>query len=100
MQAKAPTFLDHCMAAIPWGEYAIVGFTSTFEQNIASLSLAARIKATYPNIVIVFGGANWEAEMGIELHRQFPFVDFVCSGEADLSFPALVERILPGDASD
>jgi ribosomal peptide maturation radical SAM protein 1 len=89
-------FLDYCLAAIPWEEYAIVGFTSTFEQNIASLSLARRIKAAYPDITLVFGGANWEAEMGIELQRQFPFVDYVCSGEAERSFSALAQQVLTG----
>jgi len=86
-------FLDHCMAAVSWSDYAIVGFTSTFEQNIASLALAKRIKEAYPKISIVFGGANWEAGMGHELHRRFSFVDYVCSGEAEESFPALVQRI-------
>ena len=86
-------FLDHCMASIEWDRYDVVGFTSTFEQNIASLALAKRIKADHPSLRTVFGGANWEGEMGVELHRQFPFVDFVCSGESELSFPALVESI-------
>ena len=92
-------FLDHCMAVVPWDEYAIVGFTSTFEQNIASLALAKRIKAEHPQITIVFGGANWEDEMGRELHRQFHFVDYVCSGEGEESFPALVQQLLDGKAT-
>jgi ribosomal peptide maturation radical SAM protein 1 len=78
----------------PWEDYAAVGFTSTFEQNIASLALAKRIKAAHPHVAIVFGGANWEGEMGQELHRQFRFVDYVCSGEADESFPRLAALIL------
>jgi ribosomal peptide maturation radical SAM protein 1 len=32
--------------------------------------------------------------MGLELHRQFPFIDFVCRGESDFLFPALVEPLL------
>lgn len=95
-----PHFLDYCMAVIPWGDYAMVGFTSTFEQNIASLALAKRIKATYPQIAIIFGGANWEGEMGCELHRKFPFVDYVCSGEAENSFPALVKSVLAGEVGE
>lgn len=87
-------FLDHCMATIPWKEYGLVGFTSTFEQNIASLALARRIKQAYPKISIVFGGANWEADMGHEFHRQFTFIDYVCSGEAEESFPVLARRVL------
>ena len=89
-----PHFIAHCLEAIPWRDYAIVGFTSTFEQNIASLALARRIKAAHPSVTIVFGGANWEGEMGEALHERFPFVDYVCSGEADESFPMLVERVL------
>src|SRR5262245_29395884 len=70
-------FLDYCLTLVPWNEYAVIGFTSTFEQNIASLALARRLKYAYPDISVVFGGANWEAEMGLELHHQFPFVDYV-----------------------
>jgi ribosomal peptide maturation radical SAM protein 1 len=100
IRSFVPHFLAYCMEYITWEEYAIVGFTSTFEQNIASLSLAKQIKAAYPEIAIIFGGANWEGEMGIELHRQFEFVDFVCSGEADESFSMLVERILTGESQN
>lgn len=89
-----PTYLDYCLQSVPWQDYALVGFTSTFEQNLASLALARRLKELHPNLVIVFGGANWEAGMGRELHSQFPFVDFVCSGEAEESFPALVQTVM------
>ena len=96
VRSLAGHFLDHCMASVDWRRYALVGFTSTFEQNLASLALARRVKAAHPDVRIVFGGANWEGDMGLELHRRFPFVDYSCSGEAELSFPALVERVLSG----
>lgn len=95
-----PHFLTYCLTTIPWQEYALVGFTSTFTQNLASLALAQRLKATYPELKIAFGGANWEGEMGQELHQQFSFIDYVCSGEADESFPLLVQRLLAGQAID
>ena len=94
IRSMVPHFMDYCLKSVPWDDYAIVGFTSTFEQNIASLALAQQIKQNYPKISIVFGGSNWEGEMGQELHRKFPFVDYVCSGEAEQTFPALVQRIL------
>ena len=84
IRSLVPYFLDHCMRTIAWENYTLVGFTSTFEQNIASLALAKRIKAAYPDIAIVFGGANWEADMEQELHHQFPCVGYICSGEARL----------------
>lgn len=96
VRAMAGKFLDHCMGCIPWRQYAVVGFTSTFEQNLASLALAKRIKVAHPCIATVFGGANWEGVMGEELHRQFSFVDYVCPGEADESFPALAALLRAG----
>ena len=89
-----PAFLDHCMAVFDWTQYTLVGFTSTFEQNLPSLALAKHIKSTHPGLPNVFGGGNWEGEMGLELHRRFPWVDYVCSGEADESFPRLVRTLL------
>ena len=84
-------FLVHCFETIDWSRYTLVGFTSMFQQNIASLALAARVKAAYPQLTIAFGGANWEDPMGVALRRRFPFVDLVFSGEADVSFPATLE---------
>ncbi len=92
-------FLDQCIETIRWDEYALVGFTTMFEQNLASVSLARRIKIKYPDIKVVFGGANCEGDMGLELHRQFKFIDYVCSGEGDVSFPQLVRKILNPELS-
>lgn len=92
----AGEFLDHCLASVPWAQYDIVGFSSTFQQNIPALALAKRIKAAWPDKIIVFGGANCEGEMGLELHRQFPFIDYVCRGESDALFPRLLEFLLVG----
>ncbi|CAN5819189.1 RiPP maturation radical SAM C-methyltransferase [soil metagenome] len=88
-----PEFLAACLEQIPWHAYDLIGFTSLFEQNLSSLSLARLVKERYPDKVIVFGGANCEDILGLSLHRCFPFVDFVCSGEADHTFPELVQRL-------
>jgi ribosomal peptide maturation radical SAM protein 1 len=89
-------FLNDCLNRVPWADYGVVGFTSSFQQNVASLALAKRVKRAFPEKKLVFGGANCEGEMGIELHRQFPFVDYVCSGEGDRAFPELVRRLAAG----
>jgi ribosomal peptide maturation radical SAM protein 1 len=91
LRAAVEPFLAHCLSTIDWSAYTLVGFTSTFQQNIASLALAARVKAMRPDITVAFGGANWEEEMGVALHRRFSFVDLAFSGEADQSFPAVLE---------
>lgn len=100
IKSHVKNFIDYCLNSIEWKDYSIVGFTSTFEQNIASLALAKKVKKFLPGIITVFGGANWEAEMGLELHRRFSFVDFVCSGEAEISFPALVKSILAEESPE
>ncbi len=90
----APQFLTWALTTVEWDQYDVVGFTSTFDQNVASLSLAKLIKDVYPDVRIVFGGANFDGEMGLEQFRAFPWIDYVVSGEGEHSFPPLVQRIL------
>ncbi len=92
----APQFLTWAMTAIDWGQYKLVGFTSTFDQNVASLTLAKMIKDLYPEVKIIFGGANYDGEMGMEYFRAFPFIDYVGVGEGEEVVPALVRHVLEG----
>ena len=93
-----PEFLDRALASRDWRQYDIVGFTSSFQQTMPSLCLARRIKQLRPDVKIMFGGAACESEMGVELLRQFPLVDYVFLGEADPTFPEVVRQVLAGDA--
>lgn len=95
----APQFLTQILTAIDWGQYRLVGFTSTFDQNVASLTMAKLIKDLYPSVTIVFGGANYDGEMGLEYFRAFPFIDHVVVGEGEESFPRLVRKVLGQDSS-
>ncbi|THJ20752.1 MAG: RiPP maturation radical SAM protein 1 [Nitrospira sp. CG24E] len=92
----APQFLTWALTAIDWGQYKVVGFTSTFDQNLASLTMAKLIKDLYPDVTIIFGGANYDGEMGLEYFRAFPFIDHVVIGEGEETFPTLVRAILEG----
>ena len=100
LRAHVASFLANCLERVPWDAYDIIGFSSVFEQNVPSLSLARRVKERFPRSVIVFGGANCEGVMGLALHRCFPFVDYVITGEADVTFPQLVLRLASGDRVD
>lgn len=93
-----PAFVDDCLDQVDWSVYGVVGFSSLFQQNVASLALARRIKRCHPEVVIVFGGANMEGEMGEEYCRAFACIDYVISGEADDAFPALLRKISSGEA--
>jgi ribosomal peptide maturation radical SAM protein 1 len=97
LQSRAERFIDSCVSMYDWSMYDIVGFTTTFQQNVAALALARRLKEIRPDIFIAFGGANCEGEMGLALHRLFPFVDLVCSGEGDIAFPSYARAHATGD---
>jgi radical SAM superfamily enzyme YgiQ (UPF0313 family) len=91
-----PTYIDACFDRIDWQSYRAVGFSSTFQQNVASLALAQRIKAKYPGVSIIFGGANMDGEMGVEYVRAFPCIDYAVIGEGDSVFPALLTCLAEG----
>ncbi len=91
-------FLHWSVEQILAGRPRVVGFTSVFQQHVASLAAARLLKQTAPDVVIVLGGANCEGVMGAETVRQFPFVDAVVSGEGEVIFPQLVTRVLAGES--
>ncbi|SVC64916.1 uncharacterized protein METZ01_LOCUS317770, partial [marine metagenome] len=93
---NANHFLVHCLNSFSWQDVEIAGFSSSFNQNLASLALAKRLKEHFPHITIVFGGANSETVMGEQLCRSFPFVDYAFSGDADISFLEFANGILSG----
>lgn len=96
-RSGAASFIDDCVRSVDWSEYAVLGLSSSFQQNMASLAFARRVKAIYPHMLVVFGGPNCSGEMGEELHRQYRFIDVVCLGEGDFVFPALVRCHLSGE---
>jgi ribosomal peptide maturation radical SAM protein 1 len=91
---QIPQFLKDYFNSVDWSKYVIVGFTTSNQQNCASLAMARLIKEAHPHIKIVFGGANCTGSMAEGTIRAFPFIDFVCQGEGDVSFPSLVNHIL------
>jgi ribosomal peptide maturation radical SAM protein 1 len=87
-------FLDACLERLNIEAYDAIGFTTSFQQTLASLSLGQRIKARFPEKIILMGGSNCEGIMGQELMQRFPWIDFVIGGEADNSLPELIRRIV------
>ncbi|MCW5590375.1 MAG: RiPP maturation radical SAM C-methyltransferase [Legionellales bacterium] len=94
LQREATYFIDECLEKIVAQQPRIVGFTSVFQQHLASLVLAKRLKKTAPETVIIFGGANCEGAMGLATLQHFPFVDAVVSGECDAIIVKLIQHYL------
>jgi ribosomal peptide maturation radical SAM protein 1 len=95
-----PAYLDTLVDAFPWKDVTVVGFSSTFQQNTASFALARRLKLRNPHIVTVFGGANFDSEMGPELVRTVDCIDIAVIGEGDETFPRLLKALANGTDLD
>jgi ribosomal peptide maturation radical SAM protein 1 len=93
-----PAWIDRWATAVDWERYSVVGFTTTFEQNNAAFALARRIKERHPQVVILFGGANFDGTMGKEYVRVLPFIDYAVCGEGDRVLPELVGCIARGES--
>ncbi|MBJ80246.1 MAG: hypothetical protein CMH60_02915 [Myxococcales bacterium] len=91
---NSDSFLNACLQMHNWSEVKLVGFSTTFNQNLASLAFAKRLKENFPHLTIVFGGANVEGVMGESLCTSFPFIDYGFSGDADISFPKFAKAII------
>src|SRR5215213_3510749 len=72
---RAPRFLDVWAERLAEQQPAVVGFTSVFQQQLASLALARRVKQLVPDALTVFGGANNEGVMGAQVLESFDYVD-------------------------
>ncbi|MFD4397540.1 RiPP maturation radical SAM C-methyltransferase [Kitasatospora sp. NPDC058397] len=89
-RAIAPAFIARLVDELAADPPDLVGFTTTFQQNTASLAAARLLKQRCPQVRTVFGGANCDGPQGAALHRNFPFLDYVVRGEGEAAFPALL----------
>jgi ribosomal peptide maturation radical SAM protein 1 len=91
---EADAFIEDQARSILNQKPRIVACSSTFNQNCAMLALTRRIKDLDPSVITVAGGANCESGMGVAMARHFRWLDYVASGEAELFFPELCQKIL------
>jgi ribosomal peptide maturation radical SAM protein 1 len=94
LRAEIPEFVSSVANEVLRLEPRIVGCSSTFQQHVAALALLRRIRELDPTVVTMIGGANCESVMGRATHTNFPWVDFVASGEADGLIVPLCRTIL------
>ncbi|MFL6198474.1 MAG: RiPP maturation radical SAM C-methyltransferase [Thermoanaerobaculia bacterium] len=96
LRREVDSFLDDCVEEVLARRPRIVGLTSVFQQHVASLALARRLKQRAPEVAVVMGGANCEGVMGLTTARLFD-ADAVVCGEGEVALPQLVERLLAGE---
>ena len=96
IREQATRFVDGAAQRVLEQRPRIVGCTSMFQQHAASLALLRRIRELAPQVLTLMGGANCETVMGQTTHRNFRWVDYVVSGEADGLIVQLCEKMLSG----
>lgn len=84
--------LDIVIDAIVSTDPEIIGLSTMSNNIVIALEICRRIKKSHPNIITILGGpgASFSAKEILESFRQ---VDIIIRGEADISFPELVEQI-------
>ena len=90
----AAAFVEHAAREIMKHRPRIAGFTSTFHQTCCCLAVAQRLKQEKDPPAVIFGGANCEGEMGLQMIRSFPWIDYLCTGEGDQVLPEFLDRYL------
>lgn len=90
-------FLEEMIRLYALDQADVLGFTSMFSQNVASIALARLVKLANPNCVTVVGGANCEYPMGAVIARNIACLDYIFSGPALSSFSAFIGHLLGGD---
>lgn len=93
MRAHVGAYLEQVVETILETNPHVVGFTTTFNQNVPSLNVAARLKSARPDLPIVFGGANCDGPMGAGLHEAYRQIDYAVRGESEYAFPLTLEVI-------
>lgn len=84
-------------AAQRLSQYDVIGFSSTFQQNVASLAIAREVKLVRADVITLFGGSNFEGPMGAAYCDAFDWIDYAVSGEADdIIVPLLSDLLAKG----
>lgn len=89
-------WMDDLAAEIRELGFKIIGCSTLFQQTAASVALLRRIKRLCPETVTIIGGANCEGEMAEGLLSTGASIDFVFSGESEISFPKFLRDLQSG----
>lgn len=82
-----PRWVEECAQYVAKERPTLVGLTCLFDQTIASIVVARRIRAHLPEALIVLGGYAMEGPIAREILRVYPWIDAIAVGEGE---PAIV----------
>lgn len=96
LEAQAVDWVGRVAMAVSERAYKVVGCTTMFEQTAASVALLNRIKHLREETVTILGGANCEGEMAQGIASLGASIDYIFSGESEVTFPKFIRDVLAG----
>jgi ribosomal peptide maturation radical SAM protein 1 len=96
MSMLMDTWINTLVSEIVKRPYKIVGSTTTFLQTNSSIAFLKHIKSQKPDIVTILGGAACHNELSNGILKLCNQVDYVFSGESEITFPKFVKNIMNG----
>jgi len=85
-------FFNWIFEKIEWKNYDIIGFTLNYGQFLPTLAVAKKIKESYSDKKIIFGGGRTVDKLGVKVLEAFDFVDFIVSGDGEESLYLLASN--------
>ncbi|HEV2965136.1 MAG TPA: RiPP maturation radical SAM C-methyltransferase [Candidatus Angelobacter sp.] len=92
LQEPAVEWVEQLATGICASGAPIVGCTTAFEQTAASVAILRAIKARNPRCITLLGGSNCEGEMAEGIAKLKIPIDFIFSGESEITFPQFLEE--------
>jgi len=74
----------------------IVGLATSHQQTNASISIINKIKSMSPETITVVGGSNCDGDMSIGIESLSNNVDYIFTGESELSFLGFLQNYEKG----
>jgi ribosomal peptide maturation radical SAM protein 1 len=96
LRRNVKPFLERCLDYVLDLSPKVVGFATAMLQTLPAAALARMIRASRPDIRIVFGGAPCQGVMGPALMRALPAVDLIVREDCDSWVGELFSRLLSG----
>jgi ribosomal peptide maturation radical SAM protein 1 len=84
-----PPWVEQWAGEIAASPASLVGFGCMFDQTIASLALARRVRELAPEKLLVLGGYAVRPPTAQMILRSHPWIDAVCTGEGEIAVVAL-----------
>jgi len=97
IESRCMDFIGETSAVIAALGYKIIGCSALTGQTNCSIALLREIKKRAPGTVTIMGGSNCSGQMAEGIASLSHAVDYIFSGESEISFPGFLDSFSSGD---